>query len=124
MYKLSLTILILILLSGCCCPPSDMGSNTTVNSAGEKVEKVKVSGVTDVSGDFGSRTIIGYVENTSGSDLSSVYVKFTLYDKDKTVLGYTNDLVSGLKAGDKWKFKCMVMDEAVTSYEMSELTTY
>lgn len=38
-------------------------------------------------------------------DLKYVYIEIKIFDKNDAVIGYSNDAISNLKKGERWKFK-------------------
>ena len=59
-----------------------------------------------------SFTISGIVESISDKDFSFVSISFALYDKDGNKLEEISDNLSGLKAGETWKFEVIGTAEA------------
>jgi hypothetical protein len=123
MYKFVSIIFVLILLSGCCC--ADLPNMSEQSKTQDRLKVLDAKIETD---SYGSKYITGYVQNITDKDMSSnIYIEFNLYDKDKILIGYTNNLISVLKAGGKWKFKCALDPEEAknaTSFEVAKLHGY
>lgn len=59
-------------------------------------------------------------------DLKHVYIEIKIFDKNDAVIGYSNDAISNLKKGERWKFKmdidhvteerCSVLISKVSAY--------
>jgi len=69
-----------------------------------------------------SRYLTGRLKNNSDKDYSYVQIRISLTDADKNVVGSTMDNVSGLEAGQIWKFKALVMEDSATGATIIDFT--
>lgn len=51
--------------------------------------------------------VTGYIENTTGKDLSYISVEYKVYDSGNAVIGTALANASNIGAGEKWKFEAM-----------------
>lgn len=51
--------------------------------------------------------VTGYIENTTGKDLSYISIEYKIYDSDNAVIGTALANANNISAGEKWKFEAM-----------------
>lgn len=51
--------------------------------------------------------VTGYIENTTGSDLSYISVEYKVYDSRNAVIGTAMDNATSIGKGETWKFEAM-----------------
>ena len=70
--------------------------------------------------------VSGVVKNVGEMDCDYVEIEFSLYNSAGEKIGTTWTNVSGLKAGESWRFQTITeyLDERVVSYELSEITSW
>lgn len=51
--------------------------------------------------------VTGYIENTTGSDLSYISVEYKVYDSSNAVIGTAMDNATSIGKGETWKFEAM-----------------
>lgn len=80
----------------------------------------------DVSGEVDdySITITGTAKNTTDTDYSYAALTFGLYDDTDAKLGTALANISGLEAGQRWKFDALGTDTDTTSYAIEDVTAY
>ena len=59
-------------------------------------------------------------------DLKHVYIEIKIFDKNDSVIGFSNDSISNLKKGEKWKFKMDIdhVTEDTCSVQISKVSVY
>lgn len=70
-----------------------------------------------------STTIDGVIKNVSDKDYSFVSITFALYDKNGNKLEEISDEITGLKAGETWKFEVVGTADAA-SMEASDFVAF
>lgn len=80
----------------------------------------------EVSGEIDeySVTITGTAKNTTDTDYSYASLTFGLYDDSDAKLGTALANVSGLQAGQRWKFDALGTDTETTTYVIEAVTAY
>lgn len=51
--------------------------------------------------------VTGYIENTTGKDLSYISVEYKVYDSSNAVIGTALANANNISAGEKWRFEAM-----------------
>lgn len=51
--------------------------------------------------------VTGYIENTTGSDLSYISVEYKVYDSNNAIIGTAMDNATSIGKGETWKFEAM-----------------
>lgn len=51
--------------------------------------------------------VTGFIENTTGKDLSYISVEYKIYDSDNAVIGTAMANATNIGAGETWKFEAM-----------------
>lgn len=51
--------------------------------------------------------VTGYIENTTGKDLSYISVEYKIYDSGNAVIGTALANANNISAGEKWRFEAM-----------------
>lgn len=51
-------------------------------------------------------------------------VVIKLYGEQEEVLGSTLDNVAGLRAGETWRFRAVVLHDGVASYRVDDISAY
>lgn len=64
--------------------------------------------------------IIGLIYNAGQRDLGNVYIEFNLKNENDSIIGFTNDNIGSLKSGQKWQFRCEVVQE-ISYFEISKI---
>jgi len=123
---LTLLLIIVIFSVGCC------GSSTTVDSTGSTSSSTSVSTSTSdlqlvgsssvETGDYGTKYIVGRIQNTGKKTYSYVQVTINLYDDSGAQVGSTLDNINNLEPGGIWKFKAMWLEDDATKYKIKEIT--
>ena len=115
-------LMIMLLLSLCSCFPFYYF---------EKPIKFELSGEVSLKSVYNEEFncydvyLDGVAENTTGKDLASCWVSFTLYDNEGNVIGTAEDNLNDLKAGEKWRFSASgSMGYEPASFELDELHGY
>ena len=71
-------------------------------------------------GEFGITYAVGIVENNTASDFDWLTITFGTYDADGFKLGEAID-VAALRAGEKWKFKAMILEDNAAEVKVISL---
>lgn len=74
--------------------------------------------------EYGGRSIVGIVHNDSTMDYRYVEITFRTFDASGAVLGDSLDNISGLSAGEKWRFEAHILDDDAVRYELNDLSGF
>jgi hypothetical protein len=71
---------------------------------------------------FGTFEITGTAFNQCNSNLRSVVITFTLYDRDNSIVGYATDKLAILEPGQRWRYRAVAFEKEAASYLFRDLS--
>jgi len=112
---LAVCICLILMISVGCTPnsyiPSNQSSSGSLVLLDNKVQSEEYF-----------KYIVGTVKNNSSHDYSYVSIEFSLLDDQNNKIGTAVDYLSGLRANETWKFKCMILEDAAAHYRLESLS--
>ena len=71
--------------------------------------------------DFGTRSVVGELENGGTNMVADVTLVFDLYDAKDQVVGAVTDFTPSVQAGSRWSYQALILDEAAVRAEFKSL---
>lgn len=89
-------------------------------------ESTKLVALSDIeaNADSFSVTITGTVVNGSDTDYEYAQVEFGLYNDSGAKVGNAVDNISGLNAGQRWRYEAVGTSESAATWELEGLSAY
>lgn len=89
-------------------------------------ESTKLVALADIeaNADSFSVTITGTIVNGSDTDYEYAQVEFGLYDDSGAKVGNAIDNISGLNAGQRWRYEAVGTSESAATWELEGLSAY
>lgn len=101
---------------------SDQADEPTANLSESSFAWVEEARMITDNDMFGSKYIVGSLENISDTTFLSASVEFALYDSSGNQIDTAYDYISNFKAGNIWKFKASVLSSDATYFEFIQAT--
>ena len=71
--------------------------------------------------DSGTRSVVGELENGGTNMVVDVTLVFDLYDAKDQVVGAVTDFTPSVRAGSRWSYQALILDEAAVRAEFKSL---